>query len=305
MRSLKKIFKNYWDVFGGVFFGITTAILVKCDIEKIQLIYSIIILILILIGFMKVIFRKNKEDKSELLIDKFVDIQKPMKAIDISENPTKEGEELGYIILDQMKGWKKTMQKIKNFFKWIWLYKEQIIGLLAVAVYACITVYAYVFDKFGWLLQYFPQTAGWAIAVKISVAVLSVVFIYYIVRNQVKHVGIGGFDYATEVLKEKTKKINSSLSATSQEFVKNAIDSLKATLKEKQNLFEELKKQYYALYQEVKSAKELLEYGVGNNEEFVYKQQELSRLNNELNKAEKEVLQVEQQIKDREKVLYS
>jgi len=119
------LIKRYWDIFGGFIMGIALTFLAKFQLAKIQLIYSIIILILVLIGVMRILKKSitesrkkpKKERKRKVkVVDNLVDNQKPMKAISLAENPTKEGEKLGNLLIDTAKGVKKVMRKVKIFF---------------------------------------------------------------------------------------------------------------------------------------------------------------------------------------------
>lgn len=301
---MRALIKKYWIVFSGMLFGLVSSMLAQWNNAKIQLIYSTIILILTYIGLLKTFFQKEKKSNAELLIDKFVDSQKPIKAIEISENPTKNGEELGKIVIEQLKGGKKMLKKIKSIFKWIWLYKEQLIGVLGTALAVAVVVYAYIFDKFGWLLQYFPQTLGWEIAIKIIVGLLTIFFVSYILRNQIKKVGMGGLQYAEDYLKEVGKKLNGSLSETSQKFVSDKIAKLNEEKRVLVGEYEQVLKAFNLLVQEIKSMEELIRYNVGDTQAYQLKQQELAQVQTEVAKYEQEIAKVDQKIKDNEKVLY-
>ena len=108
-----KLLKKYWDIIGGSVIGISLAIAVNFKVEEMQLIYSIVILILTLIGLLRIL-KQNKRRHN--FIDDLVDVQKPIKAFNVAQDPTKQGEELGEIIIKTIKGSKKGMEKIKEFF---------------------------------------------------------------------------------------------------------------------------------------------------------------------------------------------
>ena len=101
MQSLK----NTLQILGCVALGILISFLSHWQNEIIQTIYSTLILIFLLIGFLKVLKSPNKENESNNqirnkdnninLIDLVVNQQKPLKAIELSQNPTQGGEELG------------------------------------------------------------------------------------------------------------------------------------------------------------------------------------------------------------------
>lgn len=108
-----KLLKKYWDIIGGSVIGISLAIAVNFKVEEMQLIYSIVILILTLIGLLRIL-KQNKRRHN--FIDDLVDVQKPIKAFNVAQDPTKQGEELGEIIIKTIKRSKNSMEKIKEFF---------------------------------------------------------------------------------------------------------------------------------------------------------------------------------------------
>ena len=117
------LIKKYWDIIGGILTGLTLSILTRFKLEKIQLIYSIIILILVSIGMFKIIKQaiekqqeKRTKQREHNLIDNMVDSQKSMKAIRLAQNPIKEGEKVGKLIIEIMKGLEKVMNKVRVLF---------------------------------------------------------------------------------------------------------------------------------------------------------------------------------------------
>lgn len=121
------LIKKYWDIFGGLISAVILSILAELQLDKIQLIYSIIILLLVSVGAWRILkqaIEKNRanargrkpKERQHNIIDGMVDSQKPVKAINLATNPTKEGEKLGRLILETIKRGKKTMTKIKKFF---------------------------------------------------------------------------------------------------------------------------------------------------------------------------------------------
>lgn len=139
MNTLKK----YWDVFSGTFIGIIYSFLVKWDLNQIQLAYSIIILILVIIGFFR-FFIKNKSKKD--IIDKTLNTQKFSKAINIAENPCQEGEELGELVVETISGGKKMIK---------WISKNK--GALVSALLIVLSVVEGIFE---FIYQYLPFDLG-------------------------------------------------------------------------------------------------------------------------------------------------
>ena len=148
-----KIIKKYWDILGGTISGIILSIVVHWELVKIQLIYSVIILILVLIGLFKVMLLKYNEvhgSKEKIdhhnAIDKLVDNQKPIKAIRFSQHPTKDGEELGNLIIETTKGSKQMLK---------WVKKNK--GALVSCLLALLGLLELIFN---WLGTYLPFELG-------------------------------------------------------------------------------------------------------------------------------------------------
>lgn len=116
------LIKKYWDILGGFITGVLISVIARFELERIQLAYSIIILILVSMGVFKIIRQtifsgkeKRKNKRKQNIIDGAVESQKPVKAINLAQEPTKEGEKLGRLFIDTFKGGKKIMAKIKKF----------------------------------------------------------------------------------------------------------------------------------------------------------------------------------------------
>ena len=84
--------KKYWDIFGGVLTGLTLSLVAHFELNTIQLYTSIIILCLVSIGVLRII--KQKTERKKTIIDSVIDHQKPVRAINMAQNPTQDGEEL-------------------------------------------------------------------------------------------------------------------------------------------------------------------------------------------------------------------
>lgn len=138
--------KNNWDVLGGTIIGIICSFVVGWEIDKIQLVYSIIILILVIIGLFRFFFKKSSSKKEKDIIDKTLNANKITKAIHIAENPCQEGEELGELVIETINGGKKIMN-------WINKNKGAIISTLAF-------ILAILENIFNFLYQYLPFDLG-------------------------------------------------------------------------------------------------------------------------------------------------
>lgn len=110
-----RLLKKYWDIFGGVTSGILVAILAEFQLYEIQLCYSIIILILLSIGFFRMIKQAVSEEKQRhTVLDAMIDGQQAVKAVRMAQHPTSDGEVLGYLTIKLWEGLKKIMKKFKE-----------------------------------------------------------------------------------------------------------------------------------------------------------------------------------------------
>ena len=135
---LWKLFKQYWDIFGGIITGTVLSIMAKFELNTIQLYYSIIILCLVSIGIFKIIKQTidNKTKRKKTIIDEVVDAQRPVKAIRVAQNPTKDGEELGKILINLWREFKRTMEKVKVTL-------DKVKGFLLTTALAVLTIIEY------------------------------------------------------------------------------------------------------------------------------------------------------------------
>lgn len=122
---MKELIKRNWDIISGLITGLIITVASGFDISIIQLLYSIFILLLVSIGLFRIIKQavdknketrnKRKKERQHNLIDDMVDSQTPVKAFNLANKPTREGEKLGRLLIDIMKRGKRVMKKIKEF----------------------------------------------------------------------------------------------------------------------------------------------------------------------------------------------
>lgn len=111
--------KKYWDIIGGASAGLLLTIVAEFELEWVQLCYSVIILMFACIAVFRSIkqtIEKNRESRKRNVIDSMVDSQKAVKAIKMAQDPTKEGEKVGKLVIDIWRFIKKHMHNIKEFF---------------------------------------------------------------------------------------------------------------------------------------------------------------------------------------------
>ena len=291
--------KKYWDIVCGMLLGFASCILVSFKKENIQLIYSIVILILAFIGVLKVVKAciesdKKQSDKNRThVIDKLVDSQSCMKAIDIAEHPTKTGEELGNLIVKTTKGERRLMKKL---FTWIKLYWHQIIGFGIDISYACVVIYMYITDKFGFVLGWLPQETAWQISGKVIFGLISILFVFFSIRDKVKWVGVGTIESARKYLQDLSSGVTKGLSPEAKSTIKSHLKLLNKKLK----IAEEETSKYDAKVSEItsslKTLKELCDKGIGDSNEFNSKVDELNQTQKELTSATQVVEEIKAEI---------
>lgn len=107
---------KYWDIILGFAAGLALTIMAKFDNEKIQLYYSIIILMLASMGVFKIIKQSIDKSNRKEVVDSIVNKPKPVKALNLALNPTQEGEKIGKDIIFIWRESKNIMQKLKELF---------------------------------------------------------------------------------------------------------------------------------------------------------------------------------------------
>ena len=294
--------KKYWDIPVAIVLAVVSGVLENWELKSLQLTYYIIMLTFVYDGCLRImrasILSPNRKTKDK----------------EVSSNPAQVGKQrLGELVIETVKGGKKIVEKIKKVFKWIWMYKEQLVALIGDFAFAVVIVYAYIFDKFGWLLQCFPQTQGWEIAMKIVVGVLSVLFIALNVRNTCVKRGLGSLEYGRNVLNGISTVLVGNLSADTRKRLKNALSEAKKAFKTASNNLALVESQYNSKFAELQSQQEFIKQliAVGADGTVLTPAQTkaseltgaLNQLAIALNEAKHTVSQAESQVASYEKAL--
>jgi len=141
------MFKKYWDILSGILTGVVLAFLANFKLDNVQLCYSVIILILVCIGIFRVIKQAIEKQlhtkaRERTLIDAAVDSQKPIKAVNLAETPTEEGEKIGNLILNILRGTVKTMKNFTEKLKTFWSKFKGIMLAIALAILTIVEICA-------------------------------------------------------------------------------------------------------------------------------------------------------------------
>ena len=115
-----RFIRRYWDIIGGILAGAAITAVAQFELDIVQLCYSIIILMIVCIGIFRIIKqevdKRRHNERGRTVVDAIVDGQKPIKALNIAQEPTKEGEKLGIKIIELWRIITPIMEKIKTFF---------------------------------------------------------------------------------------------------------------------------------------------------------------------------------------------
>ena len=339
MRSLMKLLKKNIDIILGVIISILACFQVEWDINNIQLIYSVTLLTIVLVWFLRFFVKKNnvveskdnlenniendnkkqnkkkkkRKRKEKRILDKFIDVQTHTNAIEIAENPYQVGEQLGKSVEDTVKGGLQMVKWLKKSFKWIGKYWQQLVGLLGVILYLLAVTYFAVIDKLGFILEYVPNTRNWHIATYIGYGLLALFIAYYILRNQIKWVGWGSVEKANEYkeqIKDKANAMASGLSKETKKKFNELLQEAKKGLKTANNALSVIQVKYNNALNEFNLQVEFVETIKKNGLDSLSQEGKLLQLRNvaeqlanELNTAQNEVSNFEKQIQDYEKIL--
>lgn len=258
--KISAFLKDYWNIYAPPILSTLISWLTNWNVNQLQFwnqYFGNIISLMCLFTMLKFIFFPNKKKNG---VEKIVTSQKIIKNSEIGKDVEGAVDETIVLIKTSVKGGKKIMEKVKNFFKWIWYYKEQLIGYLGDALYASFVIYVYIEDKFDWILNYLPQTDFWFWSVKIGYGVLSAIFLFYNVRNSSKWVGIGKTSTAKEYFARLTEKIvgDSTLSDKAKKKINDSLKTMNKTLKEANLSLEKYKVLYNKAVDEVNVFQELI-----------------------------------------------
>lgn len=306
LNKISTFLKDYWNLYAPPIISTLIAWLVDWNAGQMQTINQYIgvtiSLICVLTMFKFLIFPNKKKN----IVEQAVSSQKSVRNMETGINPVGKIDETIVLIETGVKGGKKTMEKIKKFFKWIWYYKEQLIGLIEPLLYATLVVYMYICDKFGFILNYLPDTMAVKISVKVIFGVLSAVFIFYTIRNQVKWVGVGSVATATEYLNKIIEKITSgsTLSDKTKTKIKEILKQLSKSLKNAEVELEKCKIAYNKAVDEVNVFEDFRKNGLSyDNDEYNKSLTKVQETNNAMIEAQTTLDSLQAKIEQYEKAL--
>ena len=113
-----ELVKKYWDLLSGFIVGLALCFMAHYDSEMVRQIYSIVILVLACMGLFRLIRQAvdKKKKRKDTLIDVVVDNLTAVKAINLAQEPTKEGEKIRNLFTTLWGGKNYIMKKLKTLF---------------------------------------------------------------------------------------------------------------------------------------------------------------------------------------------
>lgn len=228
-----KYLKKYWNLWGGVLIGTFLAWVKHLNKESMDYITSAIVLVITLIGaltFLKSNLNPKKDKKTKEMGIPFetgTELSQ-VKHINIATNP----EQLGIDLLRKIdetliivkEG--KKMNKIKNFFKWLWGNKCTLINII-------VSVCAIGFINFMCLADYMMRYAVFArneTFFKIAIPVLSTLWLVLDIFTTVSKYGCESLKQLDVRAKETLERKLNALTPEQKKAVKGTLVELQAKL---------------------------------------------------------------------------
>lgn len=260
VEKISAFLKDYWNIYAPPILSTLISWLTNWNVNQMQFwnqYFGNIISLMCLFTMLKFIFFPNKKKNG---VERIVTSQKIIKNSEIGKDVEGAVDETIILIQTSVKGGKKIMEKVKSFFKWIWYYKEQLIGYVGDLLYFAFVIYVYIEDKFSWILEYLPKTDFWFWATKIGFGVLSAIFLFFNIRNSSKWVGIGKNSTAREYIAKKTESLigDSTLSDKAKKKINDSLKTMNKALKEANLSLDKYKTMYNKAVDEVNVFQELI-----------------------------------------------
>lgn len=306
IEKITTFLSKYWNLYAPPIISTIISCFTEWNASQMQIVnqyFGNIITLTCLFTMLKFIFFPNEKKNG---FEKIATSQKYIKNMEIGKDVEGAVEETIELIETSVKGGKKIMEKVKKIFKWIISYKEQIIGLLGSVIYSIFVLYVYITDKFNWVFEYIPNTDFWNYAVRISFGLLSALFVFFSIRNQVKWVGVGSLEKAQEYLDSLSVSISegNQLSDNAKKKISNALKIAKNHLKTYNTTLEEYKKLYNKAVEELNVFEEFknnnLEY---DEQEYQKATQNTDEIKTEIDKIQAIILSLNEKVEHYQKVL--
>ena len=215
--------KELWNVYGGIALSTLIAWLTHFDKLEMDKWASYLILCLTCISvltFFKIVYFKRKKNT----IDKAtIQTNRSVKALTTAVNPMSVGEEVGEAIIYTVKGGRKFVQKVKNFFKEIWGNKFTLgntIIVLFLATLSQVMTYTEYLYRITWFAEH-------EIVVKIASPIVAIIWVFFdLLTTYTKY----GFESLDEIATRKANAKVGKMSKEEKQVLKDNLRKLKDSL---------------------------------------------------------------------------
>lgn len=302
LKKLKEILKEYWNIYSPIIISSAFAWLVDWN-EKIMTSFNqwvgITLSLVALLTMVKFLIYPNKKKNN---LEKMVSTQKNIKNAEM--------------IIHQEKYIEKKIQGgkvIMKLLKWVRLYWQQLMGFLGALFFYFLAILFAIQEKLQPIVELLPKGRGWTIGVYVAYGLITLFVGIFMLRNQVKWVGIGSIDKATEYINNKGQEVAGQLSSENKKKFQSMLNESKKSLKVANNTLALVQNQYDKCLKEFNNQKEFIMTLQSINAEqttIMSAQNKLNELNSqlnnfaqELNKANAEVSKLQKEINDYENAL--
>ena len=302
MKKIWDILKEYWNLYSPFIISSIASWLVDWNANQMVSInqwIGITLSLMALFTMIKfIIFPKKKKNT----VEKLVSTQKVVKNAEM--------------IINQEENEKEKIKiggHIMKVLKWIKNYWQQLVGLLGALIYCFLAIFLAVKQYLEPITSLLPQSIGWTISVYVVYGLLTILIGFYLFRNQIKWVGVGSIQKATDYINNKGQEIAGTLNNANKKKFKSMLNSSKKALKVAQNNLSTLTTNYNSVVKQLETQDQFLEtlFNVGAEQTTISEAQarkneitsSLNTIASELNKAKQEVSNLEKNVNDYEKAL--
>lgn len=302
MKKILDILKEYWNLYSPFVISSIASWLVDWNANQMVSInqwIGITLSLMALFTMIKfIIFPKKKKNT----VEKLVSTQKVVKNTEM--------------IINQEENEKEKIKiggHIMKVLKWIKSYWQQLVGLLGALVYCFLAIFLAVKQYLEPITSLLPQSIGWTISVYVVYSVLTILIGFYLFRNQIKWVGLGTIQKATDYINNKGQEIAGTLNNANKKKFKTMLNTAKKALKVAQTNLSTLTANYNSVVKQLETQDQFLEtlFNVGAEQTTISEAQarkneitsSLNTIASELNKAKQEVSNLEKNVNDYEKAL--
>ena len=302
MKKIWDILKEYWNLYSPFIISSIASWLVDWNANQMVSInqwIGITLSLMALFTMIKfIIFPKKKKNT----VEKLVSTQKVVKNAEMIINKEENDKEKI-----------KIGGNIMKVLKWIKNYWQQLVGLLGALVYCFLAIFLAVKQYLEPITSLLPQSLGWTISVYVVYGLLTILIGYYLFRNQIKWVGVGSIQKATDYINNKGQEIAGTLNNANKKKFKTMLNTAKKALKVAQTNLSTLTANYNSVVKQLETQDQFLEtlFNVGAEQTTISEAQarkneitsSLNTIASELNKAKQEVSNLEKNVNDYEKAL--